>query len=81
MAKQRVVVVAAVHGDDGTGIQSERIGQLDVAAFGLGEQHVGGQIVVVIEQHVRRHTALGTAEFGPRKQVQAESDGGGIEAQ
>jgi hypothetical protein len=41
-----------------------RIGQFAVAAFGFGEQHVGGQTVVIIEQDVGLDAALGAAKFG-----------------
>ena len=77
-AKQRVVIVAAVHGNDGAGIQREGIGQFDISAFGLGEHHVGGHIIVVIEQDVGFHAAHGAAVLGPGKQAQTKCDGGGF---
>src|SRR5262245_21209614 len=80
-AEQGVVGITAIHGHDGTGVQAERIGQFDVAAFGFGEQHVGGQVVVVIEQDVRFDATLGTAEPCPRKHREAQRDSGRIQQQ
>ena len=47
----------------------------------LGEQHIGGHVVVVIQQDMHLDTALGAAEAGPGEQRQAESDGGRVQAQ
>ena len=63
------------------GFRREGVGQLDVAALGFGEQHVGGQVVVVVQQHVGLHAALGAAKLGPRKQRQAQRDGGRVQRQ
>src|SRR6185437_13620692 len=51
-AEQSVIGVAAIYGHDGTGVQSERVRQFDVATLGLGEEHVSRQIVIVIKQDV-----------------------------
>jgi hypothetical protein len=66
-AEQGVVDIAAVDGHNRAGIQPEGIGQLNVAPFGFGEQHVGRQVVVVVQQDVGLNAAFGTAELGPRK--------------
>lgn len=71
-AEERVVSVAAIHGHDGTGVQGEGVGQFDVAALGLGEQHVNREVVVMIEQDVRFDAALGAAELRPGKQGEAQ---------
>src|SRR5437764_4076828 len=77
--EQGVIDIAAIDGHNGTGVQVEAIGQLYVAAFGIGEQHVGGQIVVMVEQDMGLDTALGAAEFGPRKHGQTHRDGGRVQ--
>jgi hypothetical protein len=78
-SKQSVVGIAAVHGDDGTGIQGERISQFDIAAPGFGKQDIGGQVIVVVQQHMGLHAAFGAPELGPREKRQAQGDGGGIQ--
>ena len=50
------------------GIQPEGIGQFDITPFGFGEQHVGRQVVVMIQQDMGLDAAFGTAELGPWKQ-------------
>ena len=79
--EQGVVDIAAIDGHNRAGIQVEGIGQLHVAAFGFGEQHVGGQVVVMVEQDVGLDAALGAAELGPRKHRQAQRDGGRVQRQ
>jgi hypothetical protein len=78
-AEQSVVGITAIHGHDGAGIQTEGIGQFDIAAFGFGEQHVGGQVVVMVEQDVSFDAAFGAAELGPGEQSEAQRDGGRIQ--
>ena len=50
-------------------------------ACGLTDQHVGGQVIVVVQQDVGLDAALGAAERGPGKQTEAQTDGGRIERQ
>ena len=57
-AKQRVVIVAAVYGDDGTRIEGEGTGQSHVTAFGFGEDEVARQVGVVVRKPVGRHRAF-----------------------
>src|SRR4051794_35701337 len=76
LAKQRVIVIAAIHHHDGAGIQREDASHLDVAASGLSDQHIARQVIVVVEQHMGFDTAFGLAESGPWKHLQAERDGG-----
>ena len=80
-SKQGVIDIAAIDGHNRTGIQAEGVGQFDVAAFGFGEQDIGGQVVVMIQQDVGLDATLSAAEPGPRKQTQAERDGGGVQAE
>jgi hypothetical protein len=76
-----VVDIATIDGHNRTGVQTEGIGQLHVAPLGFGEQHVGGQVVVMIQQDVGFDASLGAAEFGPRKYLQAQRDGSRVQRQ
>ena len=81
LAEQRVVVIAPVHGHDGTGIEIQRLRHADIALLGFSDQDVGRQVVVVVQEHMRFHAPFGPAELGPREQVQAQRDGGGVQRQ
>ena len=61
--EQRVVVVAPIHRNDGAGVERKGIGQLHVAAAGFGNQDLGGEVVVVIQQNVSFDAALSLAEL------------------
>jgi len=65
--EQGVIDVGAIHGHNRAGVQDEGIGQSDVAAPGFGEQYVGGQVIVMVQQDVSFDAAFGTAELGPGK--------------
>ena len=47
----------------------------------LADQHVGGQVIVVVQQDVGFDAAFGAAKLRPGKQAEAQTDGGGIERQ
>ena len=74
-----VVVVGAVHGHDGPGIEAQEAQDLGVVHPGLADQHVGGQVIVVVQQDVGLDATFGAAERGPGKQTEAQTDGGRIE--
>ena len=50
-------------------------------SFRVGQKDPRGQIVVVIEEHMGLHSALGTTELRPWEQGQAERDCGGVEGE
>src|ERR1022692_1327330 len=58
------------------GPKCSRLGHADIACLGFGDQNVGRQVVVVIQQHMRLHASFGLAKLGPVEQVQAQRDGG-----
>ena len=66
--KQGVVDIAAIDGHNRARIQPEGIGQFDITPFGFGQKHVGGQVVVMVQQDVSLDAAFGTAELGSWKQ-------------
>ena len=47
----------------------------------LSEQHVPRQVIIVVQQNVSLDAALSPAELGPRKQLQAQRNGGRVEGQ
>ena len=52
---------------------------LYITAFGLSDEHVARQVIVVIQQNVGLDAALGSAKLGPWEQLQAQRNGGRIE--
>lgn len=78
-AEQRVIVVGAVERDDRLLGKPQRIGGEPIVAAGFGNQHVGGQVVVVVEQHMDLHPAFGAPERGPGEKRQTQGDRRGIE--
>src|SRR5690606_29724644 len=79
--EQGVVNIATIDRHNRAGIQPEGIGQFDVATLGFGDQHVGGQVVVMVQQDVGLDAAFGAAKRGPGKQAQAQRDGGRVQRQ
>ena len=81
IAEQFVVVITAIHHDDGAGVERKGIGHFHVATPGFGDQDVARQIIVVVQQHVSLNAALGPAELRPRKHLDAQADRCRIERQ
>src|ERR1039457_786924 len=76
-----VVVIPAIHRHDRAGIESEGVGHLYITALGFGDQHVARQVIVVVQKNVSLDAALGPAKLGPRKQLQAQRNGGRVEGE
>lgn len=49
-AKERVVVVSAIHDHDRARVKGKGISHFAVVPFGFGNQQVSGQVVAVVEQ-------------------------------
>ena len=79
-AEELVVVVGAVHGDDGPGVEAEQARAHPVVSPGLRQQDIGGHVVVVVQQHVHLDPTLGASKAGPRKQRQAQGNGRRVQA-
>src|ERR1035437_3812852 len=79
LEEQPVVVIPAIHRHDRAGVESEGVGYLYITALGFGDQHVARQVIVVVQQNVSLDAALGPAKLGPRKQLQAQRNGGRVE--
>jgi len=72
MRRLLVVVVRAVHDDDGTRGQAQQVQNLGVVASSFGDQYKGGHVVIVVQQDVRFDTALGAPKRRPGKLAQAQ---------
>lgn len=77
----QVVVVRAVHDDDGTRRQAQQVQNLRVVAFGFRNQDEGRHVVIVVQQDMRFDAALGAPEPRPGEQAQAQGYGGRIQRQ
>ena len=76
-----VVIVAAVHGHDRARVEAQQACGLDVVALGPGDQDVGRQVIVVVQEDVQLDAALGASELGPWEELQAQGDGAGVEGE
>src|ERR1039457_1535022 len=66
LSEQRVVGIAPVDGHNLAGVEMQGLGHADIACLGFGDQNVGRQVVVVIQQHMRLHASLWLGETWPR---------------
>jgi len=80
-AKQPIVVVTAIHGHEGAGMEGKRkrFRQLHIATARFGDQDVAGHVIVVIEQNMSLHAPFRSAELRPGEELQAKADGRGVE--
>ena len=69
-AKESVVDKGFVNGQDGTGVEVQGSGDIDLVGFGRGDMDEDRHVVIVIQQDVGLDTALGSAKAGPGKQAQ-----------
>lgn len=74
------VVVGAIHGEDGAGLQRDPVQRYDIVDFGGCQGHKTGDGTAQIEQSVRLDRRLCFAKMSPRKDRQAKIDGGGVES-
>ena len=49
--------------------------------LGLADQHVGGHVIVVVQQDLGLDATFGATKRGPGKQAEAQTDDGGIKRQ
>ena len=52
-------------------VEIQGLSHADIALLGYGDENVGREIVVVVQQHMGFHASLGPAELGPWEQIQA----------
>lgn len=76
-----VVDVPPVHRHDGAGLEVELFRLGVVVPFRVGDRDERRHVVVVVEQHVYLHSALGSPVVRPRKERQTEADGGRVEGE
>ncbi len=73
------VQVAAIHDVKRTGIPDELVEDVDIMHNASGDNDDGGKVALQGQQCVEFDGGLGTAEGGPRKEREAEVNGGGIQ--
>ena len=71
--------VASIHYVEGTGFYRKLVEDVDVVHLAVGNANERGDVAVQVKQRVHLHRGFALAEFGPRKQCQAQIDGGRIE--
>src|SRR5918995_5176573 len=73
------VEVTTVHDIEGARLGNQHIEDIDVVQFAIGNMDKTGNCSAQVEQRVQFHRRFGGAKLGPRKQRQAQIDGGGIQ--
>jgi hypothetical protein len=73
------VQVAAIHDVKRTGFPDELVEDVDIMDTASGDNDDGGKVALQGQQRVEFNGGLGTAEGGPRKEREAEVNGGGIQ--
>ena len=71
--------VAAVHDVERAGLGQDLVEDVDVVHFAVGNADKRGDVAVQVQQRVHLDGGLVLAELGPRKQRQAQVDGGGVQ--
>ncbi len=79
-AKQGVIIVAPVVDNDGAGGELELTGDLNLRNFAFGDDCKAGKVTIVVQEKVKLHCPLGTAEEGPVKHLERQVDNRGIKA-
>jgi len=73
------VQVAAIHDIKRTGFPDELVEDVDIMHTAGGDNDDGGEVALQSQQRVEFDGGLGTAKGGPRKEREAEVNGGGIQ--
>jgi hypothetical protein len=73
------IEVSAIHDAESPRLRQELVEDVDVVHFAVGDADKRGDVAVQIQQRVHLDGGLVLAEPGPRKQRQAEIDGGRIQ--
>jgi len=77
--KLLVMVVGAVHDDDGARGQAQQMQNFRIVSFGFRNQNEGGHVVVVVQEDMGFDAALGAPELRPWKQAQTQGHRGRIQ--
>jgi hypothetical protein len=80
LTEQAVVVVAAVHRDDGSGLESQAFGDGHVRDLPAGDARPAGQAAVMVEHEMQLDRALRSAVASPVEDFAAELNGAGVDA-
>jgi hypothetical protein len=71
--------VTAIHHVEGSGLDQYLVEDVDIMHFAIGNMDERGDVAMQVEQRVHLYRAFALAESGPRKQCEAQIDGGRIE--
>jgi len=77
--KPSEIEIAAIHDVERTRFGNQNIEDADIVHFAVGNVNERGNVAAHIQQRVEFDGAFVAAEVSPRKQRQAQVDGGGIE--
>ena len=77
--KTHEVEIAAVHDVDGAGLWCQHIEDVGVVGLAVVDVHQERDIAAQIQHRVQFDRRLGGLEWRPRKQREAQIDGGGVE--
>lgn len=73
------IEVAAIHHVEGARLGNEHVEDVDIVQFAVGDVNEARDSAAQVEQRVQFYRRFGFAKLGPRKQRQAQVDGGGIQ--
>src|ERR1700687_4449146 len=76
----REVHIAPIHHVERTGFRQDFVKKTDVRPFSIGNLNESGNGAAQIQQRMHLHRGLGELESGPRKQGQAQINGGRVES-
>src|SRR4029434_10286190 len=77
--EQLEVEVAAIHHVEGARLGNEHVEDVDIVQFAVGDVDEARDSAAQVEERVQFHRRFVFAKLGPRKQRQAQVDGGGIQ--
>jgi len=73
------IEVAAIHHVKGSGLQRKMIEGIHIVHFPLGNMDKTGDAPTKVDERVKFDGSLSSTKLGPRKEREAEVDGGGVE--
>lgn len=73
------IEISTIHQVNGARFPKKLVEDVDFVNLSTGHNHYGGNRAAKIEQGVKFHGRFAPAELSPRKQGQAQIDGGGIQ--
>lgn len=81
LTEEGIIGESLVNGYYGPGVQVNSPGDIHFVPFGFSNQKVGRHIIIMIQEHMRFNASLASPKFSPRKQTQAQTNGGGVKTE